>query len=338
MMPALPHLTRPDQLEAVQIDMGKLAPWAPTPGQFRDNVLAYGVVGPDFSGRDNADIRKSAPTRAEILSISQAVAGAVVAGRVIDFGYVPNDVIKETCLRAGPLYAAGAFGMPFREPWLFCHGWEKGVSWYLVQLVDQDRPAGGPFEAVELDPFMANGAAVVAIGDRVFLDPTEAVPSMKWSQYPGMAVPAPWRFLEQAADSINLGLTPAAAAAGNVLDPLMTVLMILSTNGVSRETVAPSPALQKARAKRGRPPLPAFDRVDCRGYVTALQARGASAARDGAGGGTHASPVPHLRRGHMRTYANGSRTFVRDSLVNFTDDAKAAWTGRTHYVIDGARP
>jgi len=36
-------------------------------------------------------------------------------------------------------------------------------------------------------------------------------------------------------------------------------------------------------------------------------------------GGTHASPVAHLRRGHWRTYKSGRKSWVRAAMVNGTD-------------------
>lgn len=36
-------------------------------------------------------------------------------------------------------------------------------------------------------------------------------------------------------------------------------------------------------------------------------------------GGTHASPVAHLRRGHWRTYKSGRKSWVRAAMINGTD-------------------
>jgi hypothetical protein len=54
--------------------------------------------------------------------------------------------------------------------------------------------------------------------------------------------------------------------------------------------------------------------------------------------------MPHLRRGHLRTYASGVQTFVRDTIVNVTDAERADFRARqradsaslgqrSHYVV-----
>lgn len=69
---------------------------------------------------------------------------------------------------------------------------------------------------------------------------------------------------------------------------------------------APGRKLQAKREKAGKPPLP--DQ-----YLTIrLNARVAKAYQ----GGTHASPRPHWRRGHVRTLESGKRVAVQPHMVN----------------------
>jgi hypothetical protein len=91
--------------------------------------------------------------------------------------------------------------------------------------------------------------------------------------------------------------------------------------------VSPDPKLIRAREKRGRVPIPSHDVVKSEPYVTALLAR--------QGPKMHASPITHLRMGHIRNLPLGKKTFIRDALVNGTDEAKAAFAStRSHYFVN----
>jgi hypothetical protein len=281
-------------------------------------------------------VQQLAPTQDDVELFAEACNDAVRGGRLIDFGDWTNDVIKYAASRGGPLYGRGAIGHPFSQPYVFLHTWEEATSVYLVNPLEPDRLAGGDCEAVELSPAIVSGEKVLMIGDRIYFQPPppDAPHSVinDYKKYGCYAIPSLWRYMP-GAEKINMQ-EPANAAAGNVLDPLMTALLILSTRGVMRETVAVSEKLQKARRKSGKEPIPPYDRVFSAPYVTAIQARRAR-GRHEPKGGTHASPIGHLRMGHLRTYASGVQTFVRDALVNMSEDARKAWlTGnRSHYTV-----
>jgi hypothetical protein len=112
---------------------------------------------------------------------------------------------------------------------------------------------------------------------------------------------------------------------------------IIGDAGATRETVTAPEKLQRARRRSGKPPIPPYERVPTEAYVTAIMARGAPKLR-GEGMGSHASPEPHLRRGHIRTYATGRTSLIADTLVNFSEEAKAAFRrgsffpNRSHYA------
>jgi hypothetical protein len=317
----------------VEVDINDVDQWNPTVAGIRDSLFAHGLSGGmvPFGHTIPERARQSFPLPREIQQATEIATEAMRLGRVIDFGMIPNEIMMTTAKRAGPMYLRGMIGQPFRDPWLFVHSWEQGVACYLIHPLEPDRHAGS-FEAMEIAPAIVRGYRLLTIGDRAILEPDEAVPAdfdPEWSKYPSRVCPSPWRFMPGMEDANNGG-SAEAAAAGNVLDPLMTALMILSTNGVQRETVRASDKLQRARAKNGKPPVPSYDRVDVLPYVTAIMAK-RPGERAEPKGGHHASPIPHLRRGHVRTYASGSKTFIRDSLVNFTDEAKDTFR-RSHYV------
>ena len=76
---------------------------------------------------------------------------------------------------------------------------------------------------------------------------------------------------------------------------IMGLTMIINTKGVPKERTEPPRKPNKARAAKGLPLLPYTTRVSTAMYMAAERSEG---------GGTHASPRPHRRRAHVRTYRN----------------------------------
>lgn len=114
-----------------------------------------------------------------------------------------------------------------------------------------------------------------------------------------------------------------ATVLGALADGVSAMSMILATKGIGLRR-EPAPAkLNVKREKAGKPPYPSVTYVDARQYFEAVQRA--------ALGGTHASPVPHLRRGHRRTYSDGRSTWVRSCMVNCRslDEAQL----RDHYIV-----
>lgn len=317
----------------IEARMEEIGNWRPTISQIRDTICAFMVVGTQMFDIDMpAMARANAPTQDDVEGIAGYCERAVRAGRLIDFGDWTNDVIKYGGNRGGPLYSRGVIGHPFRDPYLFVHTWEGATAVYLVNPLEPDR-TGGDCECVELQPVRLKTDTVLMIGDRALLMP-DASHEAGWKKYHCSAMPSIWRYLPGAEAMVNNGAPAVNAAAGNVLDPLVTALLILSTRGIPRETIAVSAKLQAARRKARKLPIPPYERVISAPYVTAIQnrlMRGRSLPR----GGTHASPIAHVRMGHIRQYPNGRQAFVRDALVNFTDEARAAFAtvGRSHYAV-----
>lgn len=299
--------------------------------QFRETVMSIGIAGHDVRQMEMIppEGRRFSATDREVASINEATQEAVLAGRLMSFGDFPNTLMMDTSKRAGPLYMQGYLPMPFNDPWIMTHTWEGATAWYVV-LPLEEGPAAD-FEAIELDCMLLHGRRFLAIGDRAMIECDHWNPETIWNKYPCRVCPSPWRFLPVVAEELG---DPLFTAAGNVLDPVITALMILGTNGVARETIRAPEKLQRARMKNRKPPIPAYERVHTEPYVTAIMQRRAPSLRLEPKGGTHASPVVHVRRGHLRQYKNGQRTFIRDTLVAATADAKAAFHAqRSHYTV-----
>ena len=129
----------------------------------------------------------------------------------------------------------------------------------------------------------------------------------------------PCKFSDPTAYTRAIG--PFKDACGEFIDTPLAMAMYLNTTGVIAERLPAPEALNKARIKRGKLPLP--DR-----YVVRLDFKHQQVQR---GDGTHASPRPHYRRGHVRTYASGEKTWVKACIVAGTADTACAPT----YVIKG---
>lgn len=332
------HNTAVGRVMGFEGDISDLKDWRPTPEGVREVVMMGHVVGAHIGSElmPRDVVRRSAPTQNDVEIFAERADSAIRAGRLIDFGTWTNDVIKFGGNRGGPLYTKGLMGHPFRDDYLFMHGWDmdgiRVVAVYLVTPLEPDKPAGD-CEVIELSPLVMSGERVLAIGDRLILEPARNEGVVDYKKYHCSCIPALWRYLP-GAESVNPG-SPESAAAGNVLDPLMTALMILSTRGIDRMTVKANDKLQRARRKNGKLPIPPYDRVHSAPYITAITAKIERRPKLAGLGGTHASPIAHLRMGHPRVYANGKTSLIADALVNFNDDARRAWLkgSRSHYVV-----
>jgi hypothetical protein len=313
--------------------------WTPTPATLRDAILAGEVMAPDYiaglpPALVNDMMRLTQPGEVEVRRIGEMARRAVMAGRVIDFGFLPNQVMSWGGKRGGPLWQKGAIGQPFEDPWLMLHTWEKGTGVYLV------NPAVGGMEIAELQPLRIDADKVLTVGDRgKFFNDDSANPN-----YHAVIVPCPIRYIgiPELREHVNKNMrdddTPEQAASGNIGDPVSTGLLILATRAVPRERVEADPKLQRARAKRGKEPLPPYEVVDTREYVTAILARGKQRGGEDQGG-THRSPVPHVRMGHPRDYASGRSIWIADTLVGVPEERRQVWkagrvkAGRSHYTV-----
>lgn len=330
-----------DPLHYVDASLDDLGRWDATVPQIREAVFAFHVTAMRMvEGMIPREALIFMPSQREVESAAEMAYEAFQAGRVIDFGHLPNDVMKQGGARGGPLYTRGALGLPFLAPWVLFHTWEGGACCYLINPLGSE-PTQGELEICELHPVRWKDSNILLIADRLMMDPADEDEENHPGQYASRVAPCVLRFLPgpEVARMNNHG-DPANAASGNCLDPLMTALLILNTRNVGRETVRPDGKLNKARAKSGKLPIPPFVRVDTGPYVTAIQARKTS-RRGEALGGTHAPPKYHIRLGHPREFRaerykekRGTTTFIADTLVNATEEARKAFKGsRSHYEV-----
>lgn len=103
-------------------------------------------------------------------------------------------------------------------------------------------------------------------------------------------------------------------ASGDAKERLLPIVVLvgvfltaLNCCNVTRTEHRPDPALQRARAKRGKQPL-----FSC--WTLDIDLGHEQTDRESMGG-THASPRLHLRRGHARQYAPGKYCWVQPHVV-----------------------
>lgn len=102
-----------------------------------------------------------------------------------------------------------------------------------------------------------------------------------------------------------------AAIADHTYKNVLCALVMLSSKGPVLDEVRAPSALNKVRAKKGKPEIFEY-------HILTIPA-GARLARGLGDGGTHASPRLHWRRGHVRHLPTGARTMVRACLVGSAD-------------------
>jgi hypothetical protein len=253
--------------------------------------VAAGHMHPTFrvsAGMSNADINGSIP---------RAIAAArevVQSGSLFDLGHLPNDVIKEVAGRAAVFDGHGHLPHPFPNYALF-HTWEGGSCLYLV-VKGENR---GSLTAWEWRKWMFDPRV-----DLLYTYAEMESIDLTTGRYGGRVC--------------SLAAHPDSSPSGelaSVLDPILTGRMMIATKGVEvRREHAPA-ALNASRVKSGKPPLPSFWRVNSAQYTTAIR----ETHEMDRGPRPHASPRPHLRRGHLRNLGKGRVVPVRDCVVGVAD-------------------
>ena len=307
-------LPNPVQIEMTAAD---LAPWpGATIEQVRDAFLEGRVAAIALSPEAQKSVGPM--LKACIEDARQAVA----LGRLIDAGHLPNAVIKSEAVRAKPLVCGGWLHHPFADPWVLFHTWEDGAAPLLVIPASED---GKTSVICEFIPSLMRGARMLMVGDVGEL--TAGRQADGELGFFAKVQCSPMRLLAAKQDEPDPDMMREAAC--NLGDPVCTVLAMLATDGVEVETIPAPERLNKQRVAKGKHPIPSWRRVHSKPYITALLAR-ASGTRRGPGGGHHASPIMHVRRGHLRRLDNGRQVWIRDCIVNAADGSPVV---RSHYAM-----
>ena len=133
------------------------------------------------------------------------------------------------------------------------------------------------------------------------MDPKPEVPMITGLLYP----------VRQQVEEMNYTTTQMASDLVDDLKLVLSIMAMLSCTNIEVVSEDPSPWLNKKRKKKGKPPLPRYHAITLHNTKASVKAHREAAEEER----THASPRPHWRRGHPRTYASGKRVWVRPCRI-----------------------
>jgi hypothetical protein len=245
---------------------------------------------------------------------ASSFADAILGAEVFDFGDIDTHFISEECRRGYAPVSAGLIQLPHPVCLLRWHANADAETCGFK--LDDDMVLGvrDQDECFEIVLYNVTGAGFCVAG--------------RWSARTGQ--------LEEVASSTACKefRPPSQCLSRTGLEDaafqLIGLLMILNTKGIRLERTEPTKSEQRKRRDQGKPPLKRVTHVDVRHYI--------EACKNADGGGTHASPVPHRRRGHIRQLPTGKQTWVRDCIVNVRNLGEESLEQRSRYkVIHGAQ-
>jgi len=254
----------------------------------------------------------------------------IKSAQQFQFGEVEDTRIKTEALRAGPLIADGHLSLPY-ESVIYNYTlkpdpndvpkemWDQRVKFCTLAAVvpkfKMIKPLPGP---------------LIFAADFVFANPNDSKFEVRFTRKYLMSLVAGVAFQANPAEGKWQGEVIDKPDVGGLFNQLVCVAdgvaslsMILATKGVPTELRAPTDKRQRQRVKKKKSLLPAVTHVDTQRYYAAMS---------NAEKGHHASPVPHLRRGHIRHLASGKNIWVKDTIVNCMSlsDIK----DRDHYEVE----
>jgi hypothetical protein len=237
-------------------------------------------------------------TEEDVLAAQAALVDVVSSGRMIDFGYLPSDLLAEESHRSRDLFEAGEFEWPY-EDWFAVSSWEGGMCGYLFTRYHSPRYPGRIYSTEFYGVALPGELPTVLLYDIIGIEPA-----------PDNTLLWPCKFVVPQSEAEDI------KRASNSLDPLVTFLRILADASIPVIDRPAPEKLNKARAKAGKRPIPAHHEVLTRDYVSMFRAgKHAKPAK----GGHHASPRAHWRRSHKRTLASGKVVSVRSSRINWRE-------------------
>lgn len=270
-----------------------LADWPiPSAEAFRNAVLGDGFmsINPMLGIEDERSMH----------FLGEQIRTAIAEGRMIDFGFIPNVVLKEESLRSRTLFEAGELPQPY-DDWVAISRWEGGMCGYFFAS-RADHPGhllcmelyGVRMQPSKRDMILIYDIVSIAVED---VGQTRVIPA---------------KLIIDDANNDEAGLS---ARGANCLDPLVCMLAMLSDASIPVVDHPTPTKLNLQRARQGKHPIPAHAVVQARDYVSTFQPT--RSAKGPALGGHHASPAAHSRRAHIRHLKTGKIVPVRSSKVNW---------------------
>lgn len=251
----------------------------------------------------------------EMKTISGKWGAAVTAGKmVVSPGRLPDlssDDVKNLLTRK---FVEKTLRTPF-EGWFIIH--EAAGPWNDQRgMIFACRAEEESLRCVQMEPVNIGGVsehACLMIADEIVGEPDHTHPGN--TQFWAHCYPSDYReyrlgrpLTEQ--ESINL--------ARYILCTTLYVCALLQDHPEIIRNVRPSSALNKSRERSGKHPLPPVTKVSPE-LLTTYVLRPLKSVQESQGG-THASPVPHIRKGHFRTIGkatgNPRKLWIGETVVN----------------------
>lgn len=229
------------------------------------------------------------------------ISNTVKEGKMIDFGHIPNKVIKLESTRSREMFEAGEFQHPY-ENWLAVTSWEGGFNAYHIS----ENPRY-PGETLVLELY---GVDIPGVGNSILVYDTV---SIKPQDNHTLISPVPMD-LPDGRIQTEVEIRERGA---NSLDPLVTLLRLLHDASIPITRFEAPARLNKARVKQGKPEIPAHTVLHTQNYVANFSSTWRPRSSDK--GGTHASPIAHWRRSHLRHMNDGRIVPVKSTKVNWRD-------------------
>lgn len=306
-----------------QFDMDSISPasanlyWRASPGDLR-RALVEGqlMVTP---GVDAAHGQASPEKARRALRIAME---SIRAGRFFWMGEWPGhtkeDLGHKRRMRGLELFLAGHINHPYEAPYLVGYNYNVQIEIYLIdpsgRLLGEAGPSVVKFVAMD-HPAIGRTLALCSGGTVGYGDEPEELRMSLEFFFPFL--PSHLR----------------ARECHDFYTAVYYTMLVLNTDGVTLRVDRPGDKLNKARIKNRKMPLPPMTLVDTQDYITALQHE-RYYDHDNEPHGTHASPIPHLRRGHVRRLSATKTTWVRDCMVNILRGGAASPRTRSHYELE----
>jgi hypothetical protein len=237
--------------------------------------------------------------------IRNLINDVVASGRMIDFGFIPNEIMKTESVRSRTMYESGELPHPY-DTWLGVSQWEGGYCGYLVSPhpAQQDSTL-----VIEL-----YGVSLPDMGDAVLVYDVVSIRVEGLGRT--MVQPASMDIPPHMQAAMSGSIEKHERSRGsNSLDPLVTMLKFLSDANIPITHTDAPVALNKHRAKKGRFAIPPHTVVHTKDYVSSWRQHAKTGHH--ALGGHHASPVAHWRRAHLRHLPSGKVVAVKSSKINW---------------------
>lgn len=287
----------------------------PTRGQILSALVkGYGITGA---------MSLSDTMRARVMKVLEQYRTAALMGRVIDVGTMDYTESREVAETGATMAASGLVQHPFSSAWCVIGNMsfmKDGDPQPTIVFILPDAENGG-FVFSEATVTVSGDIAVWYLARMTDAGRIEVIYDPFYDQRTGGIAAS----LEHAIDP-EMSLKIAYAVSVNAC---FVGISVCNTRGV------PYKRRKGERKTNGKAKKAGTVKFDTKSYFTALKDKRSSSAgsRHGGGGGTHASPRAHVRRGHVRHNKDGSVSWVRECLVGArTDDILAFVEGRIAYV------